>query len=199
VLIVDDHGVNRSLLTDLLAPLGFLCSEVTSGEDALARLTAGQEAWPELAIVDLRMEGMNGLELTRQLRALPRGAGLRVLLTSASVISFDPKEARTAGCDDFLPKPFRAEDLIAKVGTLLALRWQGPEARATPAAATEPIPTAVRAALRDVLAQGDLEAFRAALASGRAEHPQACAHWDALDAAAAGYQLSRLRQLLDSP
>ena len=60
VLIVDDHAVNRSLLTDLLAPLGFECHEEISGEAALARLTTGAEPWPDLAIVDLRMDGMDG-------------------------------------------------------------------------------------------------------------------------------------------
>jgi signal transduction histidine kinase/DNA-binding response OmpR family regulator len=199
VLVVDDHAVNRSLLADLLSPLGFLCREAVSGEGALARLDAGEEPWPDLAIVDLRMDGMDGLELTRQLRRLPRGRELRVLLTSASVISFNPAEATAAGCDGFLPKPFRAADLIEKIGTLLALRWHGPAAPAVPNEATAPIPAAARATLRDALALGDLEAFRAALARVRGEHPSAAAHWDALDAAAAGFQLSRLRQLLDSP
>ena len=202
VLIVDDHAVNRSLLTDLLGPLGFACDEADSGERALAHLASSAEAWPDLAIVDLRMEGMDGLELTRRLRALPRGAGLRVLLTSASVISFDATEAHAAGCDDFLPKPFRTEDLIGKLGALLALRWQvarGLSRDPFPAPASVQIPAAARAVLRDVLAQGDLQAFRAALASVRAEHPAAGAHWDELDAAAAGFQLSRLRALLDQP
>ena len=127
-----------------------------------------------------------------------------MLLTSASVISFDPAEARTAGCDDFLPKPFRTEDLIEKLGALLALRWQAarPASRdpfAAPTRDATPIPEAARATLRDVLAQGDLQAFRAALAQVRSAHPTAAAHWDELDEAAAGFQLSRLRQLLESP
>ncbi len=202
VLIVDDHAVNRSLLADLLAPLGFACDEVESGERALAHLAAASENWPDLAIVDLRMDGMDGLELTRRLRALPRGTALRVLLTSASVISFDATEAHAAGCDDFLPKPFRTEDLIGKLGTLLGLRWVQvrPASRdpfAAPPTATAPIPEATRAALRDALAHGDLQAFRAVLARVRHEHPAASAEWDELDAAAAGFQLSRLRSLLD--
>eukprot|EP01035_Chromulina_nebulosa_P000593 gene593-biopygen499 len=150
------------------------------------------------------MEGMDGLELTRRLRADPRSATLRVLLTSASVISFDPTEARTAGCDDFLPKPFRTSDLVEKIGSLLALTWH----EATPekchvirdtSSAVQPLPESARAALRDVLAQGDLEAFRAALARLRLEHPAADSQFSALDEAAAAYQLSRLRTLLDQP
>jgi DNA-binding response OmpR family regulator len=147
---------------------------------------------------------MDGLELTRRLRADPQGAALRVLLTSASVLSFDAAEARAAGCDDFLPKPFRTDDLVAKLGALLALTWhEAPPATchliSDTLADDQPVPDSARAALRDVLAQGDLEAFRAALARVRAEHPGAAARWDELDAAAAGFQLSRLRTLLESP
>ena len=202
VLIVDDHAVNRSLLTDLLAPLGFACSEEISGEAALTRLTVGAEPWPDLAIVDFRMDGMDGLELTRRLRALPRGPGLRVLLTSASVISFNPADAHTAGCDDFLPKPFRTEDLIVKLGALLSLRWQEaarPRSRnpfEAPHPVAAPIPAAARATLRDMLAQGDLDAFRAALAQAGTAHPECAVHWRALDEAAGAFQLSRLRELL---
>ncbi|WP_414664491.1 ATP-binding protein [Horticoccus sp. 23ND18S-11] len=200
VLIVDDHTVNRSLLTDLLAPLGFTCSEASSGEEALARLTTGTEAWPELAIVDLRMDGIDGLELTRRIRALPRGQAVKVILTSASVISFRPEDGRAAGCDDFLPKPFRTADLVEKIGALLALRWHEVAAAPTsiPAVPSDgtPLPAPAAAALRDLLASGDLEAFRAALARERLAHPAAEAQWQAMDEAAATFQLSRLRQLL---
>ncbi len=203
VLIVDDNAVNRHLLADLLAPLGFGCMQAASGSAALALLSTGSEPWPDLAILDLRMEGMDGLELTRRLRADPRGSTLRVLLTSASVISFDPTEARAAGCDDFLPKPFRTSDLVEKIGSLLAISWHEatPSAVAPASAPVEliPLPASARATLRDVLAQGDLEAFRATLARIRTEHPHAATRLTALDEAAAAYQLSRLRTLLDQP
>jgi CheY-like chemotaxis protein len=202
VLIVDDHAVNRSLLTDLLAPLGFSCRTAPSGDAALADLQSGREPWPDLAIVDLRMDGIDGLELTRRLRALPAGGAVRVLLTSASVISFDPAEAQAAGCDDFLPKPFRTADLVERIGALLGLCWHEaapaavePEAGAP--AGTARVPEAARAALREVLAQGDLEAFRTVLAQWRERSPAAAEAWAALDQAAAGFQLSRLRSLLD--
>jgi signal transduction histidine kinase/CheY-like chemotaxis protein len=191
VLIVDDHAVNRQLLTDLLGPLGFSSCAADSGEHALARL----EPWPDLAIIDLRMEPMDGLELTRRLRALPRGPALRILLTSASVISFDLTEALAAGCDDFLPKPFRIDDLVDKMGSLLGLHWRGLEGHAA-ALAAGPIPEDIRLSLRDVLAQGDIGALRAAIMLARTAYPEAAAHWDELDTAAAGYQLSHLRKLL---
>ncbi len=219
VLIVDDHAVNRSLLTDLLVPLGFSCIEFSSGESALSSLPAsvGQALrlpsgppsappWPDLAILDVRMDGMDGLELTRRLRAHPRGAELKILLTSASVLTFDPAEGRRAGCDDFLPKPFRTGDLVEKIGALLELTWHHaesatpfPASAAVPPVADVPLPPAVRTQLRDLLAQGDLEAFRAALTTLRPAYPGAESHFDALDQAAAAFELSRLRHLLDAP
>lgn len=202
VLIIDDHAVNRSLLTELLAPLGFICAEAASGEDALRRLGSGSESWPDLMIVDLRMEGLDGLEFTRRARRMPRGGDVRVLLTSASVIDFQMEDGRRAGCDDFLPKPFRAATLVEKIGTLLQLRWH--EAADED---TEPVPVPMeriqaaippeaRGPLREALATGDLEAFRTELARVRAAHPEAAGHCMALEEAAADFQLSRLRQLI---
>ncbi len=200
VLIVDDHAVNRSLLTDLLVPLGFTCIEFPSGESSLAHLAQPGITWPDLAILDVRMEGLDGLELTRRLRALPRGGELKILLTSASVLTFDPAEGRRAGCDDFLPKPFRTADLVEKIGALLGLRWREADSRAPfPAGATTPLPPAVRDQLREYLAEGDLDAFRAALTALRPLHPAAETRFIELETAAAGFELSRLRRLLDEP
>jgi signal transduction histidine kinase/CheY-like chemotaxis protein len=204
VLIVDDHAVNRNLVADLLVPLGFVCRDYADAAEALARLDDGTEPWPDLAIVDYRMAGMDGLEFTRQLRARPRGAALRLLLTSASVLSFDPRTAQEAGADDFLPKPFRTGDLVGRVGHLLHLHWHflpAANEAAGPAgvAPDVPLPPEVRPILQEVLAQGDLEAFRSVVARMRAAHPEAAVRWDALDDAATGFQLSRLRELLERP
>ncbi|MSU50342.1 MAG: response regulator [Opitutus sp.] len=238
VLIVDDHAVNHRLLIDLLVPLGFACSDFATPETALARLTDGTELWPDLAIVDVRMAGLDGLAFTRLLRALPRGPRLKVLLTSASVLSFDPEDGRRAGGDDFIAKPFRTAELFEKISRLLELRWRdsgptpplsaaGPPAnchvirdkplepasrgneasnaachvirdKSSGRAAGVAWPQDVREALRELLAQGDLEAFRAELARLRAIHPNLAARWAELDGAAAAFQLTRLRQLLES-
>ncbi len=200
VLVVDDHAVNRRLIVDLLGPLGFDCAESTSGADALARLTGDAAPWPDLAILDVRMGGLDGLALTRALRAARRESGMKILLMSASVFTYDREEGREAGADEFLPKPFRTAELLEKIGTLLALRWREAADRSPPPASdpttSSPIPAAVRAALREALAQGDLEAFRVALEQARRAHPEAAGHWHALETAVGGFQLSRLRELL---
>jgi signal transduction histidine kinase/DNA-binding response OmpR family regulator len=199
VLIVDDHDINRRLLVDLLTPLGLVCADFDSPQAALARLTAGAEPWPDLAIVDVRMAGLDGLAFTRRLRALPRGPQLKVLLTSASVLSFNLADGERAGADDFLAKPFRTAELLEKIGRLLVLRWRDADftpllAATTATASARVLPEAVCAALREHLAFGDLDALRAALSSLRAAHPAAAL--DPLDEAAARYDLPRLRALL---
>jgi len=221
VLIVDDHPVNRSLLVDLLQPLGFICHAHEDGASALTvLLTDGRAPWPDLAILDVRMEGIDGLELTRRLRTLAGQRPLRVLLTSASVLTFDPADGRAAGCDDFLPKPFRTADLIEKIGLLLALKWHptppvdcnligynvpashsGTDAQCNPIGYNVTgirIPEERRAALGDALALGDIAEVRRLISEGRALDPAAEMTWRSLDEAAAGFQLSRLRQLLEN-
>ncbi len=198
VLIVDDHEVNRRLLVDLLTPLGFECREFASPQIALARLAEGVEPCPDLGIIDIRMAGLDGLAFTRALRALPRSPQPKVLLASASVLSFDPAEGRRAGADDFIAKPFRTAELLEKIGRLLGLRWResasAPPFATASSAAPVPLPETARAALREHLAHGDLHALRMELATLRAIHPSAAL--DSLDEAAARFDLARLRSLL---
>ncbi|MDB6095169.1 MAG: luxQ 4 [Verrucomicrobia bacterium] len=199
VLIVDDHDINRRLLIDLLTPLGLTCADFAVAQTALDRLAQGVESWPDLAIVDVRMDGLDGLDFTRALRALPRGPQLKVLLTSASVLSFNLGEGRKAGADDFIAKPFRTDELLDKIGRLLALEWRHADPAPAPrveAVSSVSLPDAVKAALLEQLAHGDLQALRAQLEILRGEQPSHAL--DELDAAAARFDLPRLRALLET-
>ncbi|MEY2878462.1 MAG: Autoinducer 2 sensor kinase/phosphatase LuxQ, partial [Verrucomicrobiota bacterium] len=120
VLVVDDVAVNRSVLVELLAPLGFELCEAADGAEAL-RLAA--EFAPHAAFLDLRMAGMDGLALAQALRKRPGGARVKLIAMSASVLSFNRDDAFNAGFDDFLSKPFRESDLLEKLGLALRLEW----------------------------------------------------------------------------
>jgi len=199
VLIVDDIDVNRALLREMLEPLGFEVSEVASGEAALSALARSA---PDILLLDLRMQGMDGLETARRLRALPGGERLKIIALSASVLDFNQRHALDAGCDDFLPKPFREADLLDKFQHLLGLAWIRAQAtNATPDAAPASAARPPAAAVEELLAlirQGDVLAFRAALALKRSENPQAGAFWDELSALAAAYEVGRLRERLEA-
>ncbi|HYC69658.1 MAG TPA: ATP-binding protein [Opitutaceae bacterium] len=190
IAIVDDHPVNRRLLTDLLAPLGFECTGFPDAGSALAALAA--EPAPHLVFIDVKLPGIDGLELTRRLRA--RGAAWPIVLTSASVLTFDSAAANAAGASDFLPKPFTMPELTALLGRLLGVAWKQADAPA-PAAITPPSAAAL-ARLRTAAEAGDVLALRAELAVLRAREPAASSFAERLEPLVAAYQLERVRAVL---
>src|SRR5262245_16489799 len=109
VLIVDDKEDNRRLLCDLLEPLGFQVSEAPGAgdwlaEEGLARFDA--------ILLDLRMPGLDGLEITRRIRALERERRVVIIAVSASAFEHHREQCLEAGTDDFIAKPFRLERLL---------------------------------------------------------------------------------------
>ena len=122
VMVVDDVLVNRNLIDEILTPIGFKVIKMAAAETALAAISESAEP-PDGLIVDLRMPGMDGLEFSRRIRQT-YGDRPKVVLMSASVLAFDPQIAFDAGCDDFLPKPFREGDLLDRLGRALKIRWQ---------------------------------------------------------------------------
>jgi CheY-like chemotaxis protein len=211
LLIVDDITTNRHVLRELLAPLGFEISEAASGAEALAALP---NVRPDLVFLDLRMPGIDGLELARRLRAREaatlgaNGAAapkLKIIAMSASVLSFNREDAFAAGCDDFLPKPFREDDLLARLGLALHLEWIGDlSARAEPARSAgrfdsnAPFPMSTQLgleALRSLLAtaqRGEITALRQQLEAHRGD-PLA----DALHGFAKSYRMEKIREILE--
>jgi CheY-like chemotaxis protein len=187
LLVVDDIAVNRSLLVDLLMPLGFEIVTAASGREALAFVP---DFAPHLIFLDLRMPDMDGFTLAKKLRALPRGADFKLIAMSASVLAFNRDDAFAAGCDDFLPKPFRESDLIAQLALHLSLTWTHPAPTPIERATPEDLTPLLAAAER-----GELSALRRLLADLRARFP-ADPHLADLDHLAQSYQLEDLRQLL---
>jgi PAS domain S-box-containing protein len=119
LLVVDDNAANREVLTRLLQEVGFEVETALSGEEAL-ELCAQQ--LPALVLLDLRMEGISGLETATLLRAR-YGAALRIIAVSASAYDLDRQACLAAGCDDFLAKPVRVSELWQTLGAQLGLAW----------------------------------------------------------------------------
>ncbi len=200
VLLVDDEAVNRQVLREILHPLGFLLAEAEDGEEAVQAALRGDV---EAVLMDLRLPRLDGLTATRRLRETPAGRRLRIIAISASVFAADRTEAIEAGCDEFLPKPFREETLLALLGRLLHLDW------ATEPAAPDPAPAAASALEGDrwpprrelallarLVEQGDVLGVRRQLDEIRRAHPDCAGTARRLDQLAAEFQMTRLSEIL---
>lgn len=162
VLAVDDNAANRTVMVEMLTPLGFELAEAADGETAVA---LAAEFKPDLVLMDLRLPGkLDGLAATRALRAREGGAALRILAVSASAYDIDRRECFAAGCDDFLAKPFREEELWTTLERLLGLTWHFAEPEETrspfPLVLTPP-PEAEAGALYELAQKGDVVGIRA--------------------------------------
>ena len=120
------NAENRALAQATLEDEGFTVRLAASGADALASFTA---APADCVLLDIRMPGMDGIAVCRALRALPGGDDVPILFLTAQrdVDTFD--RAREAGGDDFVTKPFRPSELLARVGAATKLRRTAIERR----------------------------------------------------------------------
>lgn len=120
ILVVDDRADNRSVLINLLQPLGF---ELTEAKDGYQGLAMAESISPDLIVTDMVMPGMDGLEMTRKLRQNPRFQTLPIIASSASVFHLDRQKSKVAGCDRFLPKPIQLSELLDILQDYLQLKW----------------------------------------------------------------------------
>lgn len=113
VLVVDDEPGIRRLIQTSLKGWGYEVVAASTGEEALAILEGA--AAPPLAILDWTMPGMDGLELCRRVRALPRPLKPYLIFVTARARTQDIVTGLTAGADDYIVKPFQREELRARV------------------------------------------------------------------------------------
>jgi two-component system response regulator MprA len=114
VLLADDDRAIRESLVRALDLEGYHVTEVTDGVSALA--TARREAF-DVLILDVMMPGVDGLGVCRVLRA--EGDQTPILMLTARVETPDRVAGLDAGADDYLPKPFELDELLARLRALL--------------------------------------------------------------------------------
>lgn len=114
ILVVDDTHPSLKLLTDVLTAAGYEVRPADSGELALASVAARP---PELILLDIRMPGMDGFEVFRRLKTRERSRDIPVMFLSAVTETEQRVEGLKLGAVDFIPKPFQAEELLARVRT----------------------------------------------------------------------------------
>lgn len=121
ILIADDIEDNRTILAQMLQPLGFSLYEAHCGAHCLQLVP---EVRPHLVLMDLRMPDFDGLQVTRQLHALPGFEQLPVIMVSASAYIEDKEAALDAGCSDYFAKPVKRDDLLQALQRDLDLEWR---------------------------------------------------------------------------
>jgi two-component system cell cycle response regulator DivK len=102
ILIVDDNSVNLKLMRVLLTGEGYTVRTAADAEEALTVL---REFVPRLIVMDIQLPGMDGLALTRQLKADPAMSDTVILGLTAYAMKGDEQRVLEAGCDGYLAKP----------------------------------------------------------------------------------------------
>ena len=119
ILIVDDSAANRLILSRSLRKAGYETIEATDGEAAL-RLAI--EHHPDIILLDVMMEGQDGFEVCRALKAREATASIPVIFVIALTEAKNVDDAFAAGGSDFITKPFRMDEIKARVSVHLQLR-----------------------------------------------------------------------------
>lgn len=112
ILVVDDHATNLKLASEVLEMEGHRVLRAVDAEDALELLGT---TVPELILMDIALPGMDGLALTRRLKADPVLRAVRIVALSAFAMKGDEEKALAAGCDGYISKPINTRTFAAQV------------------------------------------------------------------------------------
>ena len=115
VLVADDDPDILELVTYILKSEGY---EVVSAPDGLQALELARARRPQLAVLDVSMPNLDGLEVTRRLRADAELASLPVILLTARVAAADQERGLEAGATDYIPKPVDLDRFISVIRTI---------------------------------------------------------------------------------
>jgi putative two-component system response regulator len=119
ILVVEDDAANRLLLTTILGQAGYSTVSAADGETGLR---AAREHDPDAVILDIGLPALDGLEVTRLLRAREATRTLPVILLTARASMADMVQGLDAGADDFIAKPFQREELLARIRSAVRMR-----------------------------------------------------------------------------
>jgi CheY-like chemotaxis protein len=116
VLVVDDNELNLKLARHVLEAGGFTVDEAGNAEQAEQRLRVSS---PDIILLDVGLPGMDGLSLTRKLKAQQQWKGIPVIAWSAFAMQGNDLLAQAAGCDGYLTKPIDTRSFAQRVASFL--------------------------------------------------------------------------------
>ena len=121
ILIIDDMPANLQLLSSMLLEVGCKVRQAVSGQQALKAL---EKVTPDLILLDIMMPEITGYELCKQLKKTEKTKDIPVIFISALDDVFDKVLGFDVGGVDYITKPFRVQEVIARVQNQLAFRQQ---------------------------------------------------------------------------
>ncbi|MEV6300726.1 response regulator [Actinoplanes sp. NPDC051861] len=116
VLVADDDADIRDLVAFKLEQAGLEVITVGDGQAAVESARANR---PDLAVLDVSMPGLSGIDVCRALRADPATAGMLIIMLTARVQEQDVEGGFSAGADDYVTKPFSPRELVSRIQALL--------------------------------------------------------------------------------
>lgn len=119
ILLVDDYDDARVMYGHYLRMSGYDPIEAATGEEALELAHARV---PDLILLDMSLPGVDGWEVTTELKRDPRTSHIPIVALTAHALKSERRRAEQAGCDGFLAKPCAPPDLLAEIARLLAAR-----------------------------------------------------------------------------
>jgi signal transduction histidine kinase/DNA-binding NarL/FixJ family response regulator len=120
ILVVDDKPINSQLLVKMLSPMGFEVQEASNGLEAISIW----DQWgPHLIWMDMRMPIMDGYEATKHIKSTVKGNATAVIALTASVLEEEKAIVLSAGCDDFVRKPFREQTIFDTLAKHLGVKY----------------------------------------------------------------------------
>lgn len=198
LLVVDDQPLQRQLLAGLLIPLGFDVREAASGRECLEIV---QRDPPDLVLLDLTMDDLDGWETARRLRAVVAADRLPVVFVSANLFDHDPEQVARLQCQGFVGKPVIESELLGALEKALQLEWVRDHTPLHPlpavaasagGAGSVRLPESARGDLLLLARQGNVVGLRARLDQARREHPACAAGIDALQRRADSFDFRAL-------
>ena len=196
VLVVKDQPDNQILLMRLLSNVGFEVRLAANGAEAVNLFSRWR---PRFIWMDRRMPVMDGVEATRRIRALDGGDQVKIAAVTASTFKEEDEGLKEAGFDDIVHKPFRPEQIFARMERLMGVRFARDEVKAAARrcqAISETSLSVLPETLRQVLAEAaeslDTEATLTLVERLRADYP---AQADLVAKLAEGYRFDRILEL----
>ncbi len=112
ILIVEDNEMNLKLIRTVLKAKGFLLAEARDGEEALKIAVAER---PDIILIDIQIPKVDGLEVTRRIRAMDDLKDRQIIAITAHAMEGDRKKFLEAGCDGYIAKPINTRTFIDEI------------------------------------------------------------------------------------